>query len=51
MLELLVNERKFPGNVVPEITESMIEISTDICTRITAAFWRNCGQIRDALTD
>ncbi len=29
MLELL-GRKKFPGNVVPEITESMIEVSTDI---------------------
>ena len=29
MLELL-GRRRFPGNVVPEITESMIEVSTDI---------------------
>jgi carboxylate-amine ligase len=29
MLELL-RRRPFPGNVVPEITESMIEISTDV---------------------
>jgi carboxylate-amine ligase len=31
MLDLL-GRRKFPGNVVPEITESMIEISTDVHT-------------------
>jgi carboxylate-amine ligase len=31
MLELL-GRRKFPGNVVPEITESMIEVSTDVHT-------------------
>ena len=31
MLDLLAR-RKFPGNVVPEITESMIEVSTDIHT-------------------
>ncbi|HEY0858767.1 MAG TPA: YbdK family carboxylate-amine ligase [Albitalea sp.] len=29
MLELL-GRRSFPGNVVPEITESMIEVSTDV---------------------
>jgi carboxylate-amine ligase len=32
MLELL-GRRSFPGNVVPEITESMIEVSTDVHTR------------------
>jgi carboxylate-amine ligase len=31
MLELL-GRRPFPGNVVPEITESMIEVSTDVHT-------------------
>lgn len=31
MLELL-GRRRFPGNVVPEITESMIEVSTDVHT-------------------
>jgi len=32
MLELL-GRRRFPGNVVPEITESMIEVSTDVHAR------------------
>jgi glutamate---cysteine ligase / carboxylate-amine ligase len=31
MLDLLCR-RRFPGNVVPEITESMIEVSTDVQT-------------------
>jgi carboxylate-amine ligase len=31
MLDLL-SRRRFPGNVVPEITESMIEVSTDVQT-------------------
>ena len=31
MLDLLAR-RRFPGNVVPEITQSMIEVSTDVQT-------------------
>ncbi len=47
MLELLVR-RRFPGNVVPEITESMIEVSTDVHTRHKDLL-RQLHQIRDAL--
>ncbi len=49
MLELL--ERKpFPGTVVPEITESMIEVATDI-QREHAGLLAQLRQIRDALVD
>ncbi|MDF2464426.1 MAG: glutamate--cysteine ligase [Ramlibacter sp.] len=47
MLELLVR-RRFPGNVVPEITESMIEVSTDVHTRHEDLLGQ-LHQIRDAL--
>lgn len=47
MLELLAR-RKFPGNVVPEITESMIEVSTDIHTD-HGGLLAQLRQIRDAL--
>ncbi len=47
MLELL-NRKKFPGTVTPEITESMIEISTDVQTN-HAALLRQLRDIRDAL--
>ena len=47
MLELLAR-RKFPGNVVPEITESMIEISTDVHTD-HGGLLAQLRQIRDAL--
>src|SRR5512140_596035 len=47
MLDLLAR-RRFPGNVVPEITESMIEVSTDI-HREHAALLAQLHQIRDAL--
>ena len=47
MLELL-GRRKFPGNVVPEITESMIEISTDVQTD-HGGLLAQLHQIRDAL--
>lgn len=47
MLELL-GRRPFPGTVVPEITESMIEISTDVHTR-HAGLLSQLGAIRDAL--
>ncbi len=49
MLELL-GRRAFPGNVVPEITESMIEVSTDIHTR-HAGLLGQLRDIRDALVD
>jgi len=47
MLELL-NRRRFPGNVVPEITESMIEVSTDVQTDHDG-LREQLQQIRDAL--
>src|ERR1700753_456605 len=28
----LIKDEKIPGNITPEITESMIELSTGICT-------------------
>ena len=44
----LVGKRKFPGNVVPEITDSMIELSTGICTGHADAL-SQLTAIRDAL--
>jgi carboxylate-amine ligase len=47
MLELL-SRSAFPGNVVPEITESMIEVSTDVHSR-HATLLAQLRTIRDAL--
>jgi glutamate---cysteine ligase / carboxylate-amine ligase len=47
MLDLL-GRRPFPGNVVPEITESMIEVSTDVHTGYDGLL-AQLRQIRDAL--
>lgn len=47
MLELL-GRKRFPGNVVPEITESMIEISTDV-QRSHEGLLGQLHEIRDAL--
>jgi carboxylate-amine ligase len=47
MLELL-GRRPFPGNVVPEITESMIEVSTDVHTHHRGLL-DQLVSIRDAL--
>jgi carboxylate-amine ligase len=47
MLELL-GRRRFPGNVVPEITQSMIEVSTDVHTT-HEGLRRQLHEIRDAL--
>lgn len=47
MLELL-GRRPFPGNVVPEITESMIEVSTDVQTTHEGML-QQLRAIRDAL--
>jgi glutamate---cysteine ligase / carboxylate-amine ligase len=47
MLELLAR-RRFPGNVVPEITESMIEVSTDVHSR-HAELLAQLHEIRDVL--
>ncbi|MGE5648935.1 MAG: YbdK family carboxylate-amine ligase [Bacillota bacterium] len=47
MLELL-NRSRFPGTVTPEITQSMIEIATDVQTRYPALL-EQLQRIRDAL--
>ncbi|MFC7516972.1 YbdK family carboxylate-amine ligase [Herbaspirillum sp. GCM10030257] len=44
----LLERRKFPGNVVPEITESMIEVSTDVHTGYNSLL-AQLREIRDAL--
>ncbi len=44
----LMSRRKLPGNVVPEMTSSMIEISTGVC-RSPAQALDELTQIRDAL--
>ncbi|MBX3607618.1 MAG: glutamate--cysteine ligase [Piscinibacter sp.] len=44
----LLGRRRFPGNVVPEITESMIEVSTDVHTE-HAGLLAQLREIRDAL--
>jgi len=49
MLDLL-SRRKFPGNVVPEITESMIEVSTDIHAN-HGGLLKQLREIRDALVE
>ncbi len=49
MLDLL-SRSSFPGNVVPEITESMIEVSTDVQTN-HGGLLRQLREIRDALVN
>ncbi|HEY1092914.1 MAG TPA: YbdK family carboxylate-amine ligase [Burkholderiaceae bacterium] len=44
----LLGRKPFPGNVVPEITESMIEVSTDIQTH-HAGLLAQLREIRDVL--
>ncbi len=44
----LMGRHKLPGSVVPEMTEGMIEISTDVC-RTWGDAQQQLGQIRDAL--
>lgn len=44
----LLNRSRFPGNVTPEITESMIEISTDVHSNY-AELLGQLQRIRDAL--
>lgn len=44
----VLGKRKLPGNVVPEITDSMIEMSTGICSGHDDAL-AQLGEIRDAL--
>lgn len=49
MLDLL-SRRTFPGNVVPEITESMIEVSTDVHPS-HGGLLKQLREIRDALVE
>src|SRR5450631_2637001 len=49
MLDLL-SRGSFPGNVVPEITESMIEVSTDVQTN-HGGLLGQLREIRNALID
>lgn len=44
----LMEKIELPGSVVPEMTSSMIEISTDVCHTWQEAF-KQLSQIRDAL--
>ena len=44
----LLHRRRFPGTVVPEITESMIEVNTDVHTRHDQLL-EQLRRIRDAL--
>ena len=44
----LLAKRPFPGNVTPEITQSMIEICTDVQTRYTGVLGQ-LTEIRDTL--
>ena len=44
----LMERHKVPGNVVPEMTDSMIELSTDVCTGYDDAL-SQLREIRDAL--
>ena len=44
----LLEKQKYPGAIVPEITDSMIELSTGICTGHADAL-SQLGEIRDAL--
>ena len=46
----LVGRRSLPGSVVPEISDSMIEMSTGICSDHADAL-AQLGEIRDALVD
>ena len=45
----LLARRKFPGDVKPEMTESMIEVSTDVHTRHDELL-RQLREIRDVMT-
>src|ERR1700722_1508442 len=44
----LIKDEKIPGNITPEITESMIELSTGICTSHEQAL-ADLRKIRDTL--
>lgn len=46
----LLGKKPFPGDVKPEITESMIEIATDVHTNYNEML-AQLGQMRDALVD
>src|ERR1700752_1275809 len=46
----LMNKRKIPGDVKPEMTDSMIELSTGICRNHDDAL-AQLTEIRDALVD
>lgn len=46
----LVNKRKLPGKVVPEMTDSMIELATGVCSGYADAL-AQLGEIREALVD
>jgi carboxylate-amine ligase len=46
----LMSRRKIPGDVKPEMTDSMIELSTGICQNHDDALWQ-LREIRDALVD
>lgn len=46
----LMEKRSIPGDVKPEITSSMIELSTGVCTGFGQVM-SELGQIRDALVD
>jgi carboxylate-amine ligase len=46
----LMEQRNLPGEVKPEMTSSMIELSTGICADHNEAF-SQLGEIRDALVD
>ncbi len=46
----LIQRQRLPGEVKPEITSSMIELSTGVCTDV-AQVSRELREIRDALVD
>ncbi|NCT84346.1 MAG: glutamate--cysteine ligase [Comamonadaceae bacterium] len=46
----LMKKHRIPGNVTPEITSSMIELSTGVCAGYGQVL-SELGQIRDALVD
>ena len=46
----LMEKRRIPGDVKPEITSSMIELATGVCSGYDQAL-SELGQIRDALVD
>ncbi len=50
LVEKKVKEEALPGDIKPEITESMIELATGICTRYDQAL-NELGQLRDVLVN